>query len=422
MANEKCLSVIILVTIITIVQTKSVGNLPQAVNAVSVSSNATNQHIDLKEVLIGLRAKYQNTLLNESTLPFLSNCRFVYTTTSAPLLTGQPSAVPQPNLLCLVYFDMVHNLGKSGYNDYQTAISVNDTLKAYDNKTLVDNFCDLFHGELPTETEFRAFETKLMPNIKGSWEILKDRSTCSLFCYELDSKTFQTHIRPVCKLISGGYRVLTQHLNDKDPLPDQSQKPTITKIVDGALPLAVSVIANKDDSVKADVVPLSNSEAAVNVVPAGEPVAVLPAAVVNPEPAVAPPAPVVAPIDTQNSNNAAPLPIVKALEPVVPESINAAAELASAFATSPAKPVIVPDLSSRAQSVSVSPTPTVNRTIENAAVPISNDKSSTKEMKSTQKDSDTFIDQGEANEEIEIPQDEEEAYGNVQEITKFRQF
>lgn len=386
MKLERCLSVIVLVTIITtIVQTKSVGNvplqIPNAIVVTAISKNAsTTPHNDMKDMLSILRSKYQHTLLNDTILPFLKNCSFVYTATMAPTTT-QPSlpssplsAMVKPDLLCLVYFDMVHNLGESGFSDYQTVASVFDTLKAYDNESMVGNFCALFAGEIPIEPERRPFETKILPNKKSSWEIFKAPNACNLLCYELDAATFQSHIKPSCKLISGGYSALHRHLIDHDKVPEQSQKPTITKIADGPapVPLAVSVVNGVAQ------IPLDPQVAKVQA-----------------------PAPVVAPVEAQKPLSGIP----KILEPIEAAAINAAAELPAPVAS--AKPVLsvaVP-VSVKAPSTLVGPTPSTNLTVDNAALPISNDKVTTKEMKVTQKELEPAVEQGEAEEEAESPVD-----------------
>lgn len=390
MAIEKCLSVVVLVTVITIVQTKSVGNVPQSANITgshaNIATTKNSQQIDLKESLNDLRSKYQHTLLNETILPFLNNCSIVHMVTSPPSTTTQTSSVPKRpdgNLLCLVYFDMVNNLAKSGFSDYQTAQSIFDTLEAYNKESIIGNFCNLFAGEIPSEAEKRPYETRIASGNMSSGQMLKSSHACNLLCFEFNAETYQARIKPICKMISGGYRALNLHLIIHD-VPEQPQKPTLTKIVDASSANAVS------EAVK----PVAFSSPSLSPV---EAVAVVPAAPV-------PVAAAAAPIIVQTASNTENRSAAKALEPIAPEIINAAAEPVSVVPSVPVKPVIAVganvDSSNRTHSSSASPAPVVNRTGDNVAAPSSNDKAITKEMKPTQKDVDPFL-VPEANEEAD---------------------
>lgn len=405
MTPSKFLCLTTIVVAITIADTKSISTIQQANNAIQLNPN-TNQSNNLKESLIAMRSRYTQTLLNETNLPFLKNCTFVYTTTSppstqssSPSIAATPSNTLKPgdeNLLCLVYYDMVYNLGKSGFTDYQIESDVIDTLKSYDNDTIATNFCQLFNGEIPTEAGDRPFETKLSPNKRTSSEIFKNEHTCSLLCCEAD-ENFVLKIKPVCKLISGGYRALHRHLIDHDEVPEtNAQKPKITKPVDSQLQ------AVKIDVVKQvvpvvlpiPVEPAKKESSPVKPVPiAPVPVAPLPVGPVSGE---AVPAVVV----VSTSAPIVVLPPVRSVFEPVAEGISSAASANVAninFGNKPSTP-----------NLSLSAAPVINQTNENAAVPLANGKAFTKEMKPTPKDVNPVEPNEEPADKIDVPLGEEE--------------
>lgn len=239
MGTDKCLYIVLItmVTVTCMVDTKSIGNGSKVIEKPINDNRTTSDLNSLHAILLQLSRQYQNTLVNSTLLPFLNNCSFVYNITSSSTIS-QSSAIKQSkeNLLCVMYFDMVYNLGKSGFTDYQIEANVIDTLKVYDNATLISNFCNLFGGEIPTEEDKRPFETAIMSKAVSS-KVLNDLSACNLLCLQWDDIQYQTRIMPVCKLISGGYRSWKLHLIDHHTTPNISvgSKPNVTETVGTAV-------------------------------------------------------------------------------------------------------------------------------------------------------------------------------------------
>lgn len=331
------------VTVISVADTKSIARIETA-NAIVVNPIVNSGHTvqsNFKETLIQLSSKYKDSLFNQRILPFLANCTNVLTTTSPSSAPSSPSmGLSNDNLLCSVYYDMAYNLGKSGFIDYQTEQSVVDTLTFYDNATLANNFCTFFAGEIPTERENRPFESQLGYNNISAGQILKATQTCSLFCCEME--LYQVKIRPICKLISGGYRVLNKHQIDKDvAITEKVQKPMITEIAVGQAVAAV---------------PAQSAEPAVLAVPA---IPAVPAVVDAATKEL--PAPIVVQATAEPTN----APAIPQEEPK-PDTGVANIELV--------KNVSAPNLAVSAPSY-------INQTSDPIVVPISSEKPVTKEMK-----------------------------------------
>lgn len=373
MTPSKFLCLTTIVVAITIADTKSISTNLQTAKAIQLNSN-TNQSIDLKVCLNEMRSKYTPTLLNETIVPFLNNCTFVYAQITSPALThstlpstATSSILLKPgdeNLLCLIYYDMMYNLGRSGFNDYQIESNVIDTLKSYDNDTITTNFCTLFDAEIPTEAAERPFETKLSPNNKTSSDIFKNAHTCSVLCYEVD-ENYASKIKPVCKLISGGYRALHRHLIDHDEVP---QKPTITKIVDTPLEAIVGSINIDDVKQAVPIVPPISVESVNNVAS----VSVVPVVPVQAIAVVSTSAPIVV------------LPAIKSVIEPVAEGINPQASPNKL--TSNVVNINLDSSKPSTPNLVMSSAPAANQTSENGAVPLASDKAYTKEMKPTPKD------------------------------------
>lgn len=374
---------ITLTTILSIANTKSIGDGSLA-NANQINDNrVTSTQNNLHENLMQLNRKYQNTLTNKTLLPFVSDCTFVYNITSSPTATQSTPSVKQSreNLLCLVYFDMVNNLGKSGFNDYQTEASVIDTLTVYDNDTLVSHFCNLFGAEIPMDEDKRPFETTLMPK-RDSWKVLQNRDACNQFCMYLDDNTFVTRIKPVCKLVSGGYRSWKRHLIDHDTTP------------------AVQV-GSKLNVTETGGTAVANQPAVAVVVPEKKPEADGTQAQVeagNDIPLEAE-KPIAGSLPEEDHQAAIP-PAVEA--PIVVDELKAVDDASSPNAL----------VNASNPKLTLSSTTNVNQTTELAVVP--NDKTSTKEMKSSPKEEPAVNEETEdKNLDIQADADDDEYPGNL---------
>lgn len=198
--------VAIIITILVEVYTLSV---PQ--KQPSVSNELNNQSIiaendSLQSSLLNkihqFEQKYAATLLNATFLPFVGDCKNV-TVNSKPVVNAQGNV----RYLCLTYFDMVYNLMASGDEEFTTPVKVNASLSDYDDEKLVKNFCEFFGGELPIEDAKRPFVVSFMVDWKTA---LQTPDSCKMRCYDPNEPTLR--ILPVCKLISGGYRLANKHL------------------------------------------------------------------------------------------------------------------------------------------------------------------------------------------------------------------
>lgn len=164
----------------------------------AVANSSTNEKLIEKQN--ELEQSYQNTLLNASLLPFASECHDVMSPTSRV-------NSPMDKRLCAAYYDMMNNLHETRSTGYQSIDDVRVTLHEYDNSTLVNNFCSLFPGELPLEDNKRLFEKQLFPGGTPLGTDLKNETVkCNLYCFELVNSDMQ--LKPICKLISGGYRAI----------------------------------------------------------------------------------------------------------------------------------------------------------------------------------------------------------------------
>lgn len=149
--------------------------------------------------------KYAHTLMNSTFLPFVGDC-------SAVMVSSKPVSQlkVKDRFLCLTYFDMIYNLAATNDENYTLADRVNTSLSDYDNATLVNNFCDFFGGELPTEDAKRPFVTTMLAT-QSTWiNATQTHESCKLLCYYLDEPITQ-RILPICKLISGGYRLIKKN-------------------------------------------------------------------------------------------------------------------------------------------------------------------------------------------------------------------
>lgn len=208
---------ILTLIVLTILSDSETLNVPQNVSA--VSSAADSQHNATKDNsaesnLLGkynqFEKIYAHTLMNSALLPFVSDCKGV-------MEASEPVSQLElkDRFLCMAYFDMMYNLVATHDKIYTLADKVNTSLSDYDNATLVKNFCDYFGGELPTEDAKRPFVTSMLAT-KSTWiRATQTHENCKLLCYYLDD-LFAQRIRPICKLISGGYRLIKK--NSAEPI------------------------------------------------------------------------------------------------------------------------------------------------------------------------------------------------------------
>lgn len=197
---------------------ESQQNASKTISTASSLSNKYNQ----------FEKKYAQTLMNSKFLPFVGDCMAVI---------GESKPVTQLKLkdrfLCLTYFDMMNNLIANADEDFTLADKVTASLGDYDNATLVKNFCEFFGGELPTEDANRPFVMKLMDNQSVWMNATREPETCKQLCYYLDGP-ITLRISPICKLVSGGYRLIRKHSVDGK-----------TAMKDGTLPIDSTKMQSK---------------------------------------------------------------------------------------------------------------------------------------------------------------------------------
>lgn len=172
---------------------------------IATESNLTSRYKQFEET-------YAQTLMNSSFLPFIAGCSAIM---KKSISASQLEEKDQ--FLCLTYFDMINHLIVNLDQDFIQLNKVNTSLNDYDNATLVKNFCEFFGGELPTVDVDRPFVTKMMANQINWTNAMKIPDNCKIICYFLDEFA-EFRISPICKLISGGYRLIKKHSMDaKNP-------------------------------------------------------------------------------------------------------------------------------------------------------------------------------------------------------------
>lgn len=149
-----------------------------------------------------LQDEFKETLMNTTFLPFISECNNAF-------VKREKDAELNITLLCPSYFDLIEDLRENKILDYNKPDAILATLRDYDNASLVNNFCTFFGGELPTEVKRRPFVHEFLIDEEN---LLTKQHICRDVCFihiESEKKTDEK-IQPICKLISGGYRLLTK--------------------------------------------------------------------------------------------------------------------------------------------------------------------------------------------------------------------
>lgn len=192
-------------------------------NASARQDSASSAAPSLLDKYNQFQKTYAQTLMNSTFLPFVDGCRAVMVETKpvTPLKS-------KDRFLCLTYFDMLSNLIVNADKEYTLVDKVNASLRDYDNATLVNNFCEFFGGELPTENANRPFVMKMLDNQSVWMNAAQTPDKCKRLCYELDEQSL-LRISSICKLVSGGYRLIKRlSVNGKSAiktgtLPPQAQ-------------------------------------------------------------------------------------------------------------------------------------------------------------------------------------------------------
>lgn len=155
---------------------------------------------------------YARTLMNSTFVPFIGGCCAIMEKSISPTQLEE-----KDQFMCLTYFDMINCLIVNVDQDFTQLNKVTTSLNDYDNATLVKNFCEFFGGELPTADADRPFVTTMMTNQMDWMNAIRKPDECKLICYIVDESA-TLRISPICKLISGGYRLIKKHLMDaKNP-------------------------------------------------------------------------------------------------------------------------------------------------------------------------------------------------------------
>lgn len=243
-ASSKMLTILTLIVLAILSESETL-NVPQNESTVSrVSDSQQNAIKDnsadtkLLEKYNQFVNKYAYTLMNSTFLPFVDGCKAV-------MEPSKPVSKPEvkDRFLCLTYFDMIYNLNATIDKNYTLTDKVNTFLNDYDNATLVKNFCEFFGGELPTEDTKRPFVSTFLANHSIWIDATQAQDSCKLLCYYLDGPTKQ-RISPICKLISGGYRLIKQYLVGAKivPKPDASAGDAILPHAKIAPDISASVV------------------------------------------------------------------------------------------------------------------------------------------------------------------------------------
>lgn len=211
-SGREMLTIILLAIFVEVNTLKVAQNTIENANGLGNQNNATENisaESSLFEKYNRFNKKYARTLMNSMFLPFVDSCNTV-------MKKSQPvyHLKAKDRFLCLTYFDMINNLMVNANEDFMLVDKVNISLIDYDNTTLVDNFCEFFGGELPIENVNRQFLETMLVNPSAWMNAIKTPDKCRLYCYDSENPII-VRILPICKLISGGYRLIKKHLADK---------------------------------------------------------------------------------------------------------------------------------------------------------------------------------------------------------------
>lgn len=215
---------ILLAIVATIFAEVNAANIPstdinnsnnKSASAIASVSNISNVDNVLAEKVNQFKLKYNATLLNSSFLSFVNDCIDVVS-------AAKKAEVDQQ--LCLLYFDMIYNLNEKCPNELKNQDSVTKILIEYDNETITNQFCSQFPNELKVEVTVQPFAQS-----RGldATKYMKNANFCVFKCVEQNEMS----IKPLCKLISGGYRLI--HLQSKKqspqpPIVDDQPQPNNT--------------------------------------------------------------------------------------------------------------------------------------------------------------------------------------------------
>lgn len=178
---------------------------------------------NLKNKLERFHATYNATLLNSTLLPFLMDCNEMFNKT--------PEKMSYTDRLCITYYDMINSIYH--LNEFKNGDSVTNLLEKYNGKSMTDNFCIEFPGEITARLEKQPFAESA--NITN-WLTLND---CVVSCLVKDNNTIYTwRILDICKLISGGLSMIVNK----------------SKVIEITSPKETSTSTNNSSSNKMDMV------------------------------------------------------------------------------------------------------------------------------------------------------------------------
>lgn len=193
-----CLVVVLVISIGCPVCADDAAQRPSNTNSGQLNVDALNALVDKFEV------KYKSTLMNRTYAPFLADC------ISGTLIQNRSLIVLLNSNICTTYFDLMYNmLDLPGFG---TVEEIEETTREFDNDALATNFCNLFPGEVETELAKRPFTDASGKTVEKKLQSF----WCQKDCIDL-LPVFK--IRPICKLIAGGCRVINLSKRKQSPAP-----------------------------------------------------------------------------------------------------------------------------------------------------------------------------------------------------------
>lgn len=190
LSNSMVFGIILLLGFLGIIGDTNAASIqvtkPNSINSTQPISPANL--INLKTKLEQFHAKYKATLLNSTFLPFLNGCSENFNKSSEKM--------PSKDRLCITYYDMINSIYH--LNEFETSDSVTKILEEYNGKSMTDNFCTEFPGEIAARLEEQPFAEAT--NITN-WLTVNE---CVWNCLEKNITISNVRILDICKLISGG--------------------------------------------------------------------------------------------------------------------------------------------------------------------------------------------------------------------------
>lgn len=180
-------------------------------NGHPITTTTTSNSIDGLFKELSQNKNLEKILLNKTALPFLQECT---------------KAKGSTKIVCAGYGEMLSHLNNSKDDNFLIEFDdVAKILREHDNES-INEFCETLSKQI---TNFS--------NYSKTFEKFHKSSTCPVFCGDVDDANDEITIKPMCKLISSGYKYIYRV---PEPvvvaIPNQStvgesNKPSISQVI-----------------------------------------------------------------------------------------------------------------------------------------------------------------------------------------------